>query len=428
MTSIKEKILGFYNYITGGVWSDTRQSFCVDFVKTLNLAISSFFNKKLQQKASALTYSTILAIVPVIAMFFAIGRGFGFQNLLQAEFFKFFPAQKEALKQTFVFVDSYLEQTSEGLFLGIGLVMLLWTIINLLQNVENSFNEVWQIRNGRSIYRKITDYTAIFLIMPILMLLESGFSIFLATFKGYDDIFSPLFVKLADYIPLFINWLVFIAAFMLIPNTKVKFKNALVAGLLSGTAFQILQWVFISGQIYVSKYNAIYGSFAFLPLLIIWIHLTWIITLAGVVLTYSSQNIFSFNFKNHINDISYRYYNEVSVIIMALIIREFKEGRPPISALSISQSYELPIGLVKKIIDNLIDINLVSVINHSGTITYQPAIDINMISLEMFQKRFLNEGEKNFLVEFDNKFYKQLTTLRLNLNNVSSDVLLKDLL
>ena len=427
MIFIKEKILDFYNYVTEGVWSDTRQSFLVDFVKTINLAVSSFFNKKLQQKASALTYCTILAIVPVIAMFFAIGRGFGFQNLLEAEFFKFFPAQKEALQQTFIFVDSYLEQTSEGLFLGVGLVMLMWTIINLMQNVENSFNEVWQIRHGRSIYRKVTDYTAIFILIPILMLLESGSSIFIATFKDYSEILSPVLVKLADYIPIFISWLVFTAAFILIPNTKVKIKNALVAGLLSGSAFQVLQWLFISGQIYVSKYNAIYGSFAFLPLLIIWIHLTWIITLAGVVLTYSSQNIFSFNFKNHISDISYRYYNEVSIIIMALIIKQFKEGNPAISALSISQFYDLPIGLVTKIIDELIDINLVSVIKHSGSVTYQPAVDINVITLKMIQERLLNKGAKDFLKEFDGKFEKQINTLRQTLNNVSADILLKDL-
>ena len=421
--------MSLYEYLTEGVWSDTRNSFWIDIVKTLNLAVSSFLNKNLQQKASALTYSTILAVVPVIAMFFAIGRGFGFQNLLEAEFFKFFPAQKEALSQTFVFVDSYLEQTSEGLFLGIGIVLLLWTVINLMLNVESSFNQVWQIRKGRSLYRKITDYTAIFVIMPILMLLESGFSIFLATFKDFDDIFSPFVVKFADYIPIVISWFVFTAAFMLIPNTKVKFKNAILAGLLSGTAFQILQWLFISGQIYVSKYNAIYGSFAFLPLLIIWIHLTWIITLSGVVLTYSSQNIFSFNFKNHINDISYKYYNEVAIIVMALIIREFKNGNPAISALKISRTYELPIGLVTKIIDNLIDIGLVSTTyDEEGDKVYQPSIDINLITLKLFQEKLLNEGEQNFLKDFDLKFNKQFALISKNISGVSSDMLLKDLL
>ena len=421
--------MSLYEYLTEGVWSDTRNSFWIDIVKTLNLAVSSFLNKNLQQKASALTYSTILAVVPVIAMFFAIGRGFGFQNLLEAEFFKFFPAQKEALSQTFVFVDSYLEQTSEGLFLGIGIVLLLWTVINLMLNVESSFNQVWQIRKGRSLYRKITDYTAIFVIMPILMLLESGFSIFLATFKDFDDIFSPFVVKFADYIPIVISWFVFTAAFMLIPNTKVKFKNAILAGLLSGTAFQILQWLFISGQIYVSKYNAIYGSFAFLPLLIIWIHLTWIITLSGVVLTYSSQNIFSFNFKNHINDISYKYYNEVAIIVMALIIREFKNGNPAISALKISRTYELPIGLVTKIIDNLIDIGLVSATyDEDGDKVYQPSIDINLITLKLFQEKLLNEGEQNFLKDFDLKFNKQFALISKNISGVSSDMLLKDLL
>ena len=166
LINTKNTVLKVYDYCTMGVWNDTRDKLWINLIKTLNLLIGSFLDKKLQQKAASLTYNTILAIVPVLALIFAIGRGFGFQNLLQSELFKYFPAQKEALTTAFVFVDSYLEQSSQGVFLGIGIIFLLWTLISLMNNVEQVFNQVWNIRKSRSMARKITDYTAIFMILP----------------------------------------------------------------------------------------------------------------------------------------------------------------------------------------------------------------------------------------------------------------------
>ena len=155
------KGMKWYRYMVDGVWSDTRRSFKVNVVKTLNLSVRSFFNSDLQMRAGYLTYQTLLAIVPALALVFAIGRGFGFQNILQSQLFNSFPAQKEALSKAFTFVDSYLAQSSEGIFVGIGIVFLLWTLISLIGNVEDCFNTIWGIKQGRSIWRKLTDYSAI---------------------------------------------------------------------------------------------------------------------------------------------------------------------------------------------------------------------------------------------------------------------------
>ena len=170
LINTKNTVLKVYDYCTMGVWNDTRDKLWINLIKTLNLLIGSFLDKKLQQKAASLTYNTVLAIVPVLALIFAIGRGYGFQNLLQRELFKYFPAQKEALTTAFVFVDSYLEQSSQGVFLGIGIIFLLWTLISLMNNVEQVFNQVWNIRKSRSMERKITHYTAILTTLPILMI------------------------------------------------------------------------------------------------------------------------------------------------------------------------------------------------------------------------------------------------------------------
>jgi len=285
-----QRIMRNIRYCISGVWEDTRSLWSVRTVKIVNLSVQSFLDRDLQIRAAALTYNTVLAIVPALAMLFAIGRGFGFQNLLQTELFRYFPAQREALETALTYVDNYLAQASQGAFIGIGLIFLLWTLISLMSNVEDTFNHVWGVTTKRSLQRKFTDYTALFLLLPVLMVCSAGISIFMSDAVQHvfeDNPLTPLMHRLLAFTPLVISWIIFTAAYYMVPNTKVKFGGALFAGILCGTLFQGVQWLFVTGQMYVSKYNAIYGSFAFLPLLLVWLQLSWLIALAGAVLTYA---------------------------------------------------------------------------------------------------------------------------------------------
>ncbi|WP_286528929.1 YhjD/YihY/BrkB family envelope integrity protein, partial [Duncaniella freteri] len=159
--SIYARVMAIWAYCSEGVWEDHRTTLKVNIIKTVNLTVKTFLSSNLQSKACAMTYRTLLAIVPALALVFAIGRGFGFQNLLQTQLFHYFPSQHKALEMAFSFVDSCLAQASEGIFVGVGLVFLLWTIISLLDSVEETFNEVWGVTVDRSIFRKVTDYLAI---------------------------------------------------------------------------------------------------------------------------------------------------------------------------------------------------------------------------------------------------------------------------
>lgn len=428
-------IISFYNYCSVNVWNETENSWKINFIKTINLSIRSFLDKKLQQKACALTFSTVLAIVPVLAMLFAICRGFGFQNLLQAELFKDFPSQQKALESAFSYVDAYLAQSSQGVFVGVGVLFLLWTLISLMSNVEESFNNIWGIRKGRTFYRKVTDYTAMFIFLPILIICSEGISIFmsstvqtLAPFR----ILSPVLYHVLDFMPLVIAWIFFTLAFWLIPNTKVNLKNAFLAGVLCGTVFQILQWLFVSGQIYVSKYNAIYGSFAFLPLLLVWLQLSWLIALSGVVITFSSQNIFHFNFSDNIEKISYKYLNEMTIIVLAIIVNRFQHNKPPLSGNDITKYYQIPIILVNVIIERLNDANLISTVlatNADSVLSYQPAFNVDKMTVNSVREILNQYGKGNFVPKVDDDF--GYITTRLNvlysqqLN--SGDILIKDL-
>ncbi len=402
--------MSWYAYVTDGVWTDTRQRWWVNLIKTLSLSVRSFMNSDLQQKAGALTYQTLLAIVPALALVFAIGRGFGFQNLLQTQLFHNFPAQRQALSQAFTFVDSYLAQSSEGVFVGVGLLFLLWTLISLISSVEDAFNVVWGIKRGRTLWRKLTDYTAIILILPVLMICASGITVFMSTALRTILPFgfmSPVVEVLLDIASIVLIWFFFAGTYMLIPNTNVKFKNAFIAGVMAGTAYTILQWLFMTGQVYVTRYNAIYGSFAFLPLLLIWLQLVWTITSAGAVLCFASQNIFEFSFSNEASRISNNYKWRLLLAVMNIAVDRFLKELPPLTPHQIAVQYGLPITLVNDSTYKLVECGLLMRVVGKGPedeFAVAPGIEASTITVGTVMDRVGSKGSANFIPKFNARF------------------------
>ncbi len=401
---------GRWDYCTDGVWLDSRRSWKVSVVKTLNLAVRSFMDSGLQVRAASLTYNTVLAIVPVLAMLFAIGRGFGFQNLLQKQLYDAFPSQHAMVSASLKFVDGYLAQASEGLFVGVGMVFLLWTMISLLSNVEDAFNIIWDVKRGRTLWRKATDYLAIFLILPVLMILSAGISIAMSTTLHTllpFGFLSPAVEFLLDMASFAITCLCFTGAYMLIPNAKVKFVNALMAGFLAGVSFLVLRWLFLSGQLYVAKYNAIYGSFSFLPLFLLWLYLVWLITLIGAVLCYASQNTFALSFIGQVDSISPNYRRKVTIAVMALICRRFYDRQPPMNVTELARTYELPARLVKDIVTQLVDVHLLDYVvkgTAEGELPLQPAVPAETVTVGDAIRLIDHDGTSGFIPAFDARF------------------------
>ena len=434
--SLWQRIDRNMRYCVSGVWIDTHASWPVQTVKIINLSVRSFLDRDLQTQACALTYRTVLAIVPALAMLFAIGRGFGFQKLLQSELFRYFPAQREALEQASVYVDNYLSQASQGVFVGIGLVLLLWTLVSLMSNVEDSFNHVWGVTGKRSFRRKLTDYTALFLLLPVLMVCSAGISIFMSdavqhVFTG--DFVSPLMHRLLAFIPILISWIVFTAAYYLVPNTKVKFLSALFAGILCGTLFHAIQWLFVTGQVYVSKYNAIYGSFAFLPLMLVWLQLSWLIALSGVVLTYAWQNFDSYAHRDKVKDISHAYSNQLAIAVAAIATKRFKLRQPAITRGDLVNDYDIPRVLADYLLERLQRAGLLTAVagGEEGELAYQPACDPDDITVNMVTNALADMGQSRFLDKADERFDKlfaQIDGQRLAQQQTTGDICLMELI
>lgn len=430
------KALKWYAYASNGVWNDTRNNLGVKIIKTLNLSVRSFLNGDLQIRACALTYQTVLAVVPALALAFAIGRGFGFQNMMEEMLIKNFPAQRTALREAFGFVDSYLNQSSEGLFVGVGIIFLLYTLISLLTYVEDAFDLIWGVKQGRTLWRKLTDYTSILMILPILMICAAGFMMYVSNFVQSvipSGFLTPLIKLSFDAASVALVWLFFAAAYKLIPNAKVKFSNALLAGVLAGSAFCVLQWLFVTGQVYVTRYNAIYGSFSFLPLLLIWLQLVWTITLSGAIICFSSQSIFEFSFAADAAKISPAYKWKVLLAVMSVIVNRFVNQQPPMTSHQIAVNYGLPVSLVNDAVNRLHSAGLileVMVGSRDDMPAFSPAVEVNLITLSMIFDKVGGLGTSNFIPGFDRRFSAltaALDELKKKFGDNCNTIFIKDL-
>lgn len=437
--SLWQRVMRNVQYCINDVWNDQRSLRSIKAVKIINLSTRAFLDRDLQMRSCALTYSTVLAVVPALAMLFAIARGFGFQNLMQSELFKYFPAQRQALETALTYVDNYLAQASQGVFIGIGLIFLLWTLISLMSNVEDTFNHVWGVQTKRSLHRKFTDYTALFLLLPVLMVCSAGISIFMSdavqhVFEG--ELLTPMMHRLLGFMPTVISWLIFTAAYYLIPNTKVHFKGALFAGILAGTLFQMVQWLFVSGQVYVSKYNAIYGSFAFLPLLLVWMQLSWLITLTGVVLTYAWQNFDSFAYRDKVKNISQTYFNHMAIAVLAIAVKRFKQQHGTLTRSELIHEYDIPGPLVDKLLSNLLQAKLLNKVSsdvskdEEDDVAYQPSFDPDDFTVNNTADKLADMGNSNFIPKADSHFAEllaRISALRDKQRGAVPDIKLLDL-
>ena len=265
-----------------------------EVIRKVYLTVRFFTEKRVMTQASALTYSTLLAIVPILAVVFAIARGFGYNKYIELWFRDSLDSQPQVAEVIIGFVNSYLVHTQSGIFLGIGLLFMLYTVLMLVNNIEETFNQIWQVDNARPIIRSLTNYLAMFFLFPIIIIVSTGISIFMATIEQKVDgieVLGRAVSLLLDYSPYILLSLLFIWLYVYMPNTKVKLSCAIIPGILAGVAMQLLQLFYIYSQIWVTSYNAIYGSFAALPLFMLWLQISWTICLFGAQLTYTNQNL-----------------------------------------------------------------------------------------------------------------------------------------
>ena len=403
-------------------------------IKIVTLSIKEFVERRVVNKASALTYNTLLAIIPILAILFAIARGFGFANLLEDQFRSGLSSQAQAAETILTFIDSYLSHAKSGIFIGVGLILLFYTVLLLTYNMERTFNSIWQVKKPRSLYRKITDYFSMLLLLPLLILLSSGISIFISTFvKNIQEfaLLAPIVKFLVRLTPFVLTWGMFTALYIFMPNTKVKFKYAVLPGILAGSAFQAFQYLYIGTQIWVSRYNAIYGSFAAIPMFLLWTQISWSICLYGAQLCYVAQNLRNFSFSKETENISRRYHDFLCILIMSLICKRFQTDLPPYTAENLSDEHKIPIRLTTTILYELQDMHMIfeTPVEDDEEMAYLPSVDINRMSVAMLLSRLDREGSEAFKIDRERYYasWEALSKARNEYYESTGKILLKDL-
>ncbi|MBQ3630075.1 MAG: YihY/virulence factor BrkB family protein [Prevotella sp.] len=405
-------------------------------VKTVALAVRFFTTKRVMTHASALTYSTLLAIVPIVAVLFAIARGFGYSKYIEMWFRDVFASQPQAADVIVGFVNSYLVHTKSGIFLGVGLLFMLYTVLMLVRIIEQTFNKIWQVKHERSIFRMFTDYLALFFIFPILVVVSSGLSIFLATMA--DRLPDVLLVgtavrKLLDLSPYILMSLLFIGLYVFVPNTHVKVRNAIVPGILAGIAMQWLQFFYIHSQIWMTGYNAIYGSFAALPLFMLWVQISWTICLFGAELTYTSQYLDYYDYDVRTSDVSHRYRLMLAALLMSRVCRRFADGQKAPTADELRKETSVPIRIINDLLYQLVEAHLVIEVSSDEkgeTSRYIPSESLDNLSLGVMIDRLEARGSWLLDLPMDELFsplWVDAVEMRTNYLKTARTVRLEDL-
>ncbi len=372
---------------------DKRQGFLIRQLRIFSLAVQGFNQDKCLTKATALTFYTLFSIVPILALGFAIAKGFGLEKDLQVQILKENPEYSEVLTNAFVYANSMLSNAKGGIIAGFGIVLLLWSVLKLLVNMEADFNEIWEIKKGRTWVRKITDYLTVMLISPLFLIISGGLIVAIQTKIGNIAVLGfvgTIFIKLLAY-SLITG--VFTFLYIVLPNTKVTFKSAFVAAIIATILFELLGWAYVKFQIGASSLSAIYGGFAALPLFLIWVQYSWYVVLFGAEIAFANQNVDHYELENEITKLSVRYKKVIALMIGNLVAKGFYNGEKPLTAIEIALKLDLPVRLARNIINEFVSAGIFIEMrtDKDKEIVYQPGITESKLTV----KQVIEALEKN---------------------------------
>ena len=364
------------------------------------LAVNQFIDKNLFQYAGALAFNTVLAIVPLVALFFAISRGFGYSGIIETTIRQLLSSQPDAANYIIQFANSYLSNARSSAIIGFGVLVMLYSVIGLINNIETVFNIIWNVKKTRSISRRVMSYLSMFFLVPVTIVIVSGIHLAVSRYIGSSSAFAflaPLLQLLIQLIPIFVITLVFMIVYKHVPNTRVQFKHTIVPALLAAIFMELLQRAYVYGQVLLSSYNAIYGSLAALPLFMLWVQFSWYIVLFFALLTHTSQDYDYYSLCNGQEEFSYNDRTLLSAALLSLICRSFRDGKEHYTASMLKRETGIPSRLVTEMLNDLCAVKVLEERSDPDQKepTYAPYEDIDNITVgKMLEK--LNAHGKTY--------------------------------
>ncbi len=402
---IRTAVSGARTFFATGLWLLSLEelprwkSLLMRLSRAVMVAVAEFFKDQCMLRASALTFYTLLSIVPLFAVLFGVAKGFDLERLLEKELMEHLAGQEQVMERILDFSRRLLENTKGGVMAGVGVVMMFWSAIKVLGNIESAFNAMWDIKKARSWWRKFSDYLALMVFSPILLIVAGSATVFIRTQIdavtarfAMEEWLAPVVLAGFKLTPLVLIWTLFTLLYLVMPNTRVSFRAALAGGVVGGSIFQLVQWAYIAFQVGVANFNAIYGSFAALPLFIVWVQTSWTLVLFGAELCFAFEHAGTYCRATGCADLSPGESKLLALRIARLVIQNFAGGREPLTIAQITQGLKIPARMVQPVAAEL---------TQSGIFTetrsrkkklpaFQPATDIHRLTIQKVIEAYEN--------------------------------------
>ena len=372
------------------------------FLQTIILVARGFKDQVLVVRANSLSFALLFAFIPMMALIYAIARGFGFEEIVKSTISSSFLAEANVAPVLLEWIERYLETARDGLFVGIGLIVLIWAVYAFFNMLENSFNSIWNVKQSRSFTRRMTNYVMTLLLVPVLVVVTSGISIFLNSTEVLASVLDsivPIRKFMLRFLPFVATAGVFTWIFIAIPNTKVKFSSAIIPGILMGLLYQVVQALSMYLVVLFARMSIVYGAFSAIPLVLIWLHITCWLLLVGSELAFAIQNNDLFAYEKDLKNMSRRYKDYVMLYLLSVIIRRFEVGESPQTAQEMAAENQLPIRLVQQVLSRLEETVIVRrvYVEDEEVQAFIPALDTKSITVEMVIGRISAQGTEEFL-------------------------------
>jgi len=398
----------FLTFFKTGIWEiqlrdlSAIEAFFIKYLRIILLASRGFVRDNCQKTASVLTYYSLLNVVPVVAVAFAMAKGFGLEKLIEKQILQMAEKanwQADITTQIISFSHNILDQAKGGLIAGVGIVLLFWTVISIMGKIEESLNEIWEIKKSRTQIRKFSDYITMMVLGPVLLIISSSATVLVASQVkvivnkiALLGVFSKVIFLLLNLLPYVSIWVLLTMLYLIMPNTRIPLRSAILGGVAAGTIAQIVQWIYIKFQIGVASYGAIYGSFAALPLFLGMLQMSWMIVLFGAEIANANEHYETYGFHPDYSRMSVSSKKILMLRIFHLLTKKFSLGEKPLSAHQIAHDLEIPVRLVRQFLFELSDVGLVveTAKGIKSEVAFQPGRTIENITV----KFALDEYEK----------------------------------
>ncbi len=313
-------------------------------------------------RASALTYTTVLSIVPTLAVAFSISKGLGIQNteMIHAFLLRIAAGREDTVQQ----ILAYVENTNVKTLGVVGLLALFFTMGSLMGTIEKAFNIIWRVPRGRSLWRKFTDFFSVTLICPVLVAAAFSFSVSLRHDAVVQQllnvgVISYAYVTLLKLVPFFMSALMLFFLYVFIPHTRVQFRSGFWGSVVAGLLWTLAEGAYVNYQVGVAQYNAIYGGFAQVPLFLVWVYVMWVIVLFGAEVSFAVQNMDVFESEIRAGNVAREERDKLAVLMMLALTRAFyaKAGAVPLDTLC--RVLCAPVCLVREILATMEQASLV---------------------------------------------------------------------